>query len=259
MKETIIFIHGLTGTKRAFKKQMEYFHSTFHTYSYDLIGHGEHKGKNHEFTLENLVMQLEDFYEQNGIQEAHLCSLSYGCYPSAIFANKWGKKVKSLCFIGGHYNAQSQLFNVFQHYWKTRDEEYSTWLQNYANDIYPKVNRMDPYSAISKKIYYKYALELDQHIIKTALHHRLQFDLRTVLTHLSVPVLWVMGEHDTLYKSALVELNQVIPHVIYKEIKYAGHAANLFRPTCFQKIYENFLESHQNENNDFRILDHQTI
>lgn len=254
MKEAIIFIHGLTGTKRAFKKQMDYFNSKFYTYSYDLLGHGEHIGKDIEFTLENLVKQLEDFYEQNGIQEAHLCSLSYGCYPSAIFANKWKNKVKSLCFIGGHYNAPSQLFEVFQHYWEIRDEDYPSWLQNYSNDIYPKESVIDPYSTISKKIYYKYGLELDHHVLKESLQHRLHYDLRSVLTHLTIPVLWVMGEQDSLYKSTLTELKQVIPHVIYREIKHAGHAANLFRPNCFRKMYETFLGEHRIEKvNQYRI------
>ncbi|OAS89340.1 MULTISPECIES: alpha/beta fold hydrolase [Metabacillus] len=243
MKENIIFIHGLTGTKDAFKKPMEYFNRQFNTYSYNLLGHGEDRGKAVDFTLTNLVSQLEDFYEQEGLKEAHLCSLSYGCYPSTIFAKKWNNKVKSLCFIGGHYNSPSQLFDVFKHYWEIRHEDYPTWLRKYSHDIYPKESLLDPYSIISNKIYYKYGLELNDNILKSAIQHRLKYDLRSDLSLLKVPILWVMGDHDSMYKSTLTDLNTVIPHVIYKEIKHAGHAANMFRPSCFRDMYEEFLTS----------------
>jgi pimeloyl-ACP methyl ester carboxylesterase len=243
MEENIIFIHGLTGKKSAFKRQMEYFGQQYNTYSYQLLGHGEDRGKYVDFTLENLVKQLEDFFEQEGLKEAHICSLSYGCYPSTIFARKWKNKVKSLCFIGGHYNSPSQLFDVFQHYWEIRNEDYQTWLKRYAHDIYPKESMIDPYSIISKKIYVKYGLELDENILKNAIHHRLHYDLRSDLERIHVPILWVMGDHDFLYKSTLKDIKVIIPHVIYKEIKHAGHAANMFRPSCFRDMYEEFLTS----------------
>jgi pimeloyl-ACP methyl ester carboxylesterase len=220
---------------------MEYFEQRFNTFSYDLLGHGEDRGKVVDFTLENLVLQLEDFFEQEGLKEAHICSLSYGCYPSTIFANRWKRKVKSLCFIGGHYNSPSELFDVLKHYWEIRYEDYPTWLKKYSHDIYPKESILDPYSIISNKIYYKYGLELDENILKNAIHHRLQYDLRSDLSKLTIPILWVMGDHDSLYKSTLTDLKSVIPHVIYKEIKHAGHAANMFRPIVFREMYEEFL------------------
>lgn len=243
MKETIIFIHGLTGTTQAFKKQMEYFSDHFYTFSYSLLGHGEDRGQFVDFTLENLVRQLEDLYIQKELQDAHICSLSYGCYPSTIFAKKWPEKVKSLCYIGGHYNSSSLLFSIFKVYWKKRHEKYSDWLRQYSHDIYPKGGMLDPYAAISRKIYYKYGLELDESILKRAVDHRLTYDLRSDIRKLKVPVLWVMGEHDRLYKTSLYDLNTLLPHVVYKEIKHAGHAANLFRPNCFSDLYAEFLYS----------------
>ncbi|MGM7723265.1 alpha/beta fold hydrolase [Metabacillus sp. Hm71] len=243
MKENIIFIHGLTGTKNAFNKQKKHFDHSFNTYSYDLLGHGEDRGKVVDFTLDNLVAQLENLFEREGLNEAHLCSLSYGCYPSILFANKWKRKVNSLCFIGGHYNSPSPLFDVFKHYWEIRNEDYPSWLRKYSHDIYPKESVIDPYSIISRKIYYRYGLELDENILKIAIYHRLTYDLRSDISKISVPVLWVMGDHDSLYKSTLTDLETLLPHVIYKEIKHAGHAANMFRASCFNEMYEEFLHS----------------
>ncbi|MDE3840117.1 alpha/beta hydrolase [Bacillus methanolicus] len=245
MKEKIVFIHGLTGRKRAFHKEIDYFSQAYHTYAYDLLGHGEDRGKPVEFTLDNLVEQLEILFDQEGIEKAHICSLSYGCYPATIFANKWKENVLSLCYIGGHYNSPSPLFAVFQHYWDTSSENYSTWLKNYARDLFPKEGVVDPYSLVSSKVYYKYGLELDKGILKEAIGHRLFYDLRRDLKNINVPVLWVMGDHDFLYKSSIADLKKVIPHVQYKEIPHAGHTANLFRPKSFKKIYEDFLNGIQ--------------
>ncbi|MBD1378759.1 alpha/beta fold hydrolase [Metabacillus arenae] len=242
MKENIVFIHGLTGSKRAFHKEIDYFGHDYHTYAYDLVGHGKERGKAVEFTLDNLVKQLDILFEQEEIEKAHICSLSYGCYPSTIFSSKWKERVLSLCYIGGHYNSNSPLFEVFRHYWDSSNEDYSKWLKNYSEDLFPKEGVLDPYSFISAKLYYKYGLELDKGILKKAIGHRLEYDLRSDLKTINVPVLWVMGDHDSLYKSSIEDLTTVIPHVQYKEIHHAGHAANLFRPTAFKRIYEEFLK-----------------
>ncbi|MFC0272624.1 alpha/beta fold hydrolase [Metabacillus herbersteinensis] len=241
MRETIVFIHGLTGSKQAFRKQIAYLADSYNTYVYDLLGHGEDRGKAVDFTLKNLVKQLEDFFEEKGIERAHICSLSYGCYPSTIFANKWQDKVLSLCFIGGHYNSPSPLRDIFQQYWDCRNEPYPLWLKKYSHAIYPKDGLIDPYSIVSNKVYYKYGLELHKDILRDALEHRLNYDLRSDLASLTLPVLWVMGDHDSLYKSSLRDLDQVIPHVVYSELKHAGHAANLFQPNCFKEVYGVFL------------------
>ncbi|MFZ3589665.1 alpha/beta fold hydrolase [Bacillus sp. DJP31] len=243
MKETIVFIHGLTGTKRAFRKQIDHFKEDYKVYSYDLIGHGQYIGKNDvEFTLEQLVKQLERIFQENGIEKAHLCSLSYGCYPSIIFANKWREKVQSMCCIGGHYNSPSSLFSVFQDFWDKRSEPYELWLKKYTNAIYPKNRILDPYAIISRKVYYQFALDLKPDILINAIEHRLKYDLKNDLKQLQIPILWVMGDHDPLYKSCLQELDKINPQVFYKELKHAGHAANLFRPYCFSSLYEEFLQ-----------------
>lgn len=241
MKENIVFIHGLTGKKRAFLKQMKYFSKEYNTFAYDLLGHGEDRGKPVQFTLENLVKQLEIFFEIEGIEQAHICSLSYGCYPSTIFAKKWGQKVCSLCYIGGHYNSPSPLLEVFRYYWDCRNENYALWLKKYSHALYPKKGIVDPYSTISRVVFHKFGLELHEGILREALEHRLYYDLRSDLKKISVPVLWVMGDHDFLYKSCLGDLKKLLPHMKYREIPHAGHAANLFQTNYFNRIYDRFL------------------
>ncbi|MBS2971005.1 alpha/beta hydrolase [Metabacillus sp. KIGAM252] len=245
MMENIVFIHGLTGSRRAFKKQIDYFSRKYNTYAYDLLGHGEDRGKKTDFSLDGLVAQLEELYEREGIEKAHLCSISYGCYPSTIFASKYKEKVSSLCYIGGHYNSDSPLTYVLQHFHDNRYNDYPDWLRRYSKDLFPKSGVVDPYALISTKLYYKYGLELHEDVLKKAIEHRLDYDLKADLKQVGVPVLWIMGDHDNLFKSSITDLDEVIPHAFYKEIPHTGHAANMFRPFAFRRMYAEFLQGKQ--------------
>lgn len=245
MKENIVFIHGLTGSRRAFKKQMDYFSHEYNTYAYDLPGHGKDRGQEADFSLEHLMGQLEELYERKGIEKAHICSISYGCYPSTIFYEKWKGKVSSLCYIGGHYNSDSALSRVLQHFWIHDYGNYTEWLRNYSRDLFPKSSVMDPYAIISSKLYYKYGHDLHEKVLKDAIGHRLHYDLRSDLMKVAIPVLWIMGDHDQLFKSSITDLKEVIPHAEYKEIPHSGHAANMFRPIAFRRMYEEFLKKNQ--------------
>ncbi|WP_338779046.1 alpha/beta hydrolase [Metabacillus sp. FJAT-52054] len=245
MKENIVFIHGLTGSRRAFKKQMDYFSHKYNTYAYDLLGHGEDRGEITDFSLDGLVAQLEELYEREGIEKAHLCSISYGCYPSTIFASWYKEKVSSLCYIGGHYNSDSPLKLVLQHFRDNRYSDYPDWLRRYSKDLFPKSGVVDPYALISTRLYYKYGLELHEDVLKKAIEHRLDYDLKADLKQVDVPVLWIMGDHDNLFKSSITDLDEVIPHAFYKEIPHTGHAANMFRPFAFRRMYAEFLQGKQ--------------
>ncbi|CKG24536.1 2-succinyl-6-hydroxy-2%2C4-cyclohexadiene-1-carb oxylate synthase [Streptococcus pneumoniae] len=183
-----------------------------------------------------------NLYEKEGIQKAHICALSYGCYISTIFAQMHPEKVLSICHIGGHYNNPSLLYNVFQKFWEKRGDDYSKWLSQYANTIFPSgILKASPFAVISRNIYYRFGLQLHSSIIAQSLRHRLEFDLKSKLKSLPHPILWVMGEHDHLYKSCLFDLKSILPNVLYKEIPLAGHAANLFRPNYFHDLYARFL------------------
>jgi len=241
-KETIIFIHGLVGNDRAFKKEKIALSPHYRVISYNLLGHGDDKGTETPFRLDDLIHQLEEIYRIHRVEKAHLCTLSYGCYIGTIFASLFPQKVTSLCCIGGHYNNPSALFSVFEEFWNRRDEPYSRWLNAYTSKIFPLWSQgFDPSCFISKKVYYRLGLTMHPTVIVESLRHRIHFDLKARLKQLTHPVLWVMGGFDHLYKSCLYDLQTLVPHVIYREIPFAGHAAHLFRPDVFRSIYLRFL------------------
>ena len=129
----------------------------------------------------------------------------------------------------GHYNNPSRLYNVFQNFWEKRGDEYSKWLSQYANTIFPSgILKANPFAVISRNIYYRFGLQLHSSIIAQSLRHRLEFDLKSKLKSLPHPILWVMGEHDHLYKSCLFDLKSILPNVLYKEIPLADMQRTYF-------------------------------
>jgi pimeloyl-ACP methyl ester carboxylesterase len=240
-KDHVIFIHGLTGSNRAFK-HMNKHNENYHYISYDLLGHGKDAGNKLDFSIATLVEQLETIYNIHNIQSAHLCVLSYGCYVGIPFARKHPNKVLSLTVIGGHYNNPSRLFEIFNKYNRIENESYNKWLKAYANEIFPATSFFDKASFLSKKLYIHFGLKLDAAIIKQSLTERLSYNLKEDLAHLKLPILWCMGEEDHLYKDCIYDLKEIVPHVQYVEIKKAGHAANLFQPKQFEAIFLAFLK-----------------
>ena len=221
-------------------KEHKRFSTSYNIITYDLLGHGDDKGEAIEFSLQRLVDQLLNLYEKKAFKSSYLRFKLRLLYLYHFCTNA-PRKVLSICHIGGHYNNPSLLYSVFQNFWEKRGDDYSKWLSQYANTIFPSgILKANPFAVISRNIYYRFGLQLHSSIIAQSLRHRLEFDLKSKLKSLPHPILWVMGEHDHLYKSCLFDLKSILPNVLYKEIPLAGHAANLFRPNYFHDLYDRF-------------------
>ncbi|WP_439020436.1 alpha/beta fold hydrolase [Bacillus thuringiensis] len=63
MKDNIVFLHGITGDRNAFKTEYEYLKSAYDCWWYDFPGYGfDTLGKDVPFSLEILVEQLNSGY-----------------------------------------------------------------------------------------------------------------------------------------------------------------------------------------------------
>jgi pimeloyl-ACP methyl ester carboxylesterase len=236
--QTIIFLHGLVGNHNAFRKEMDELSTDYHVVTYDLLGHGEDRGVEASFTLENLLQQLDQVFQQSGIEQAHLCSLCFSSYIANAYAYRYPTKVLSLTHIGGHYNNPSPLFDTFQLLWDTQSLPYEQWI----NQIASRINWKSPFAKESIEIFTQYAKKMHPSILKQAFQIRLQLDIKRILREIQHPVLWIMGEYDYLYKSAIYDLHQVIPHVHYVEIPNAGHVVQAYQSRLFVDIYKQFLQ-----------------
>lgn len=240
VKETIIFLHGVVGNKHAFKNEMEELKDQYKLIAYDYYD-PDTLGQDHPFSLELLLEQLYSQYKNNGIMAAHLCTLSFGCIPAMAFAKKYPDMVKSLTFVGGYFcNVPSTLHTKRTQLYKEKQElDYKTWLKRYAKSLNPNKKQIHE---DSEAIFLKYASMLDPAILEKATKLQLEFDTRNTLKGINLPILWVMGEYDELYKETLFEMKHYVPHVEYEELKKAGHAAHIHQPAQFIYVFKRFLK-----------------
>jgi pimeloyl-ACP methyl ester carboxylesterase len=242
--EALIFIHGIVGDHRVFKKQFARFSLDYHVIAYDLLGHGEDRGGAVPFSINDLVDELLTVYKETGLQKAHLCSVSYGSYIANAFASEYPEKVLTLCHIGGYYNNPSRLLDTFIELWETRHEEYHEWVKRISLSLNPDTNSMpNPFAEESQRIWYECGIQIHRFILQEWIEQCVFFDIKSRLTQLVHPVLWIMGEYDYLYKTSLHDLKDIIPQVEYIEIPRAGHVAHIFQPYHFEIAYRRFLQA----------------
>ncbi|GAB6422837.1 alpha/beta hydrolase [Bacillus luti] len=245
-KQNIIFLHGITGNRNAFQKEYEYLKDTYNCLWYDFPGYGDDTlGVDLPFTLDLLVEQLDNEYTKAGIESAHICTLSFGCLPAMAFAHKYPEKVDSLMFSGGYCNVPSQ-FQTNLKYLIESKEEYSNedWVKQYGILQNPNNKAINE---DCEAIFFKYGQLLHPNVFEKAVRIQLEFDSEKVLKAIKCPILWVMGEYDNLYKGTLYKVNEWAPHVVYKELKGAGHVAHIHEPKQFMVEYEAFLRNITNQ------------
>jgi len=240
MKEAIIFLHGMVGNQSVFKKEKEKLKKQYYCISYDFYN-SESLGVDHPFSLEILLEQLYDQYKKHNIKRAHICTLSFGCIIGMAFARKYPDMVISLTFIGGYCSGvPSELqTNRIQLLKEKSNFEYEEWLRKFANSVNTNKEQIPE---DSEDIFVKSALLLHPNVFEKALRLQLEFDSRAALLELKMPILWVMGEYDELYKETLKDLKKYVPHVDYKEIKCAGHVAHIHQPEQFMIFFKQFLQ-----------------
>jgi 2-succinyl-6-hydroxy-2,4-cyclohexadiene-1-carboxylate synthase len=238
-KETIIFLHGIVGNKNAFKLEMERLENQYHCFAYDFYNPADLEDM--EFSLEFLVDQLYSHFIKEKIEKAHLCTLSFGCIVATAFAKRYPDMVMSMTFVGGYLcNVPSQYhWNVERVLAEKEQWEYDKWIEYCASLLNPNSVQL---AEDSEKIYRDYALQLEPGIFEQALRIQLEFDSSSALTGIHLPILWVMGEYDELFKSTLMSLHQLIPHVEYYELKHAGHAAHAHQHVQFMSVFQSFLK-----------------
>ncbi|WCK53172.1 alpha/beta hydrolase [Aneurinibacillus sp. Ricciae_BoGa-3] len=244
--EAIIFIHGLVGNHTVFKEQVAALSKCYYTVAYDMLGHGAEKGIAVNFEMANLVNELLAVYNRLQIQQANICSLSFGTYIANEFAYQYPEKVTSLCHIGASYDNPSFFHEELIKVWNKREIHYRDWLQYYACKMNPNNPVMrDPYAYKSRKIFQKYGGEIASSVVMQALHYMLFGRVRSRLSKIKRPFLWVMGEYDHIRKTCLYDLHDILPEVIYIELPGTPHVAHLYQTELFNQTYQRFLLQHK--------------
>ncbi|MED3915601.1 alpha/beta hydrolase [Priestia megaterium] len=239
MKDAIIFLHGIVGNHSVFAKEMDVLKKDYYCTSYDFYPL-KNVNLDDSFSLQVFVEQLYTHYIQMNIKKAHLCALSFGCLIALSFVQKYPHMVASLTFIGGYCCNVPSVYhtNLLQLMNRRRQLSYNEWLKECVRALNP--NRKEILED-SEAIFLESARLLQPSLFERIVRINLGVNSEFVLREVNVPILWIMGEYDELYKGTLGNLKQYVPHVQYREIKRAGHVAHIHQHLQFMLIFKRFL------------------
>ena len=97
--EPIIFIHGIGSRKHTWDGVIRELKNEYECISYDLRGHGESKVGESEFTLNDLVEDVEKLRTHLNIHKVHLVGHSLGGMIGPSYARKYQDRVISITLL----------------------------------------------------------------------------------------------------------------------------------------------------------------
>ena len=92
----LFLTHGIGAAKNAWRFMISELSKHFTVVTYDLRGHGNSPVRNKNFTLEDLVLDLEKIREQTNIEKGHFMGHSLGGMIAPAYAKKFPDRVLSV-------------------------------------------------------------------------------------------------------------------------------------------------------------------
>ncbi|WP_304863876.1 alpha/beta fold hydrolase [Faecalibaculum rodentium] len=102
----LILLHGNGEDRSYFRHQIKDLQTLRHVYALDTRGHGQSQRGTAPFNLNRFVRDLEEFMDQNGIEQADLLGFSDGANIALTFALKHPDRVTKLILAGGNLNPE---------------------------------------------------------------------------------------------------------------------------------------------------------
>lgn len=97
-KETLVLLHGFTGSIATWKKVISFLPSTFKILAIDLIGHGKTDSpiESSRYHMKQQVNDLEDLFSQLNLDSFNLLGYSMGGRVALSYASAYPHRIKRL-------------------------------------------------------------------------------------------------------------------------------------------------------------------
>lgn len=105
-KEPLILLHGNGEDNTYFQNQIEYFKDKYHVYAIDSRGHGKSPRGTAPLTIDQFVLDLNNFMISHDISSAIILGFSDGANTAMKFALRYPSKVKCLIINGGNLDTK---------------------------------------------------------------------------------------------------------------------------------------------------------
>ena len=74
----ILFLHGYLSNGKSFNRQIPYFSREFEVFCPDMKGFGENLGMEKPYSLDDYILDMQEYMYKNGIKKPHVIAHSFG-------------------------------------------------------------------------------------------------------------------------------------------------------------------------------------
>jgi pimeloyl-ACP methyl ester carboxylesterase len=227
------------------KNQVEYFSRNYYCITYDIRGLGEHPAEDVQFTIEDLVDQLEDVISDSRVNHPIICGLSMGGYIAlrAVERNEANYRGLILCDTKSEPDNDEGRLKRAAAIKKINSEGIQKFAEGFITPLFApeSIERLgNEFVAILSR-----SMNSDPSGVKGCL---LAMAARTSTTgylqNIKIPVLVLSGEKDSLTPPSLMEQMALkIKGAEFHIIPGAGHLAPFEQPSVVNKLIIKFLSA----------------
>ncbi len=248
-EETIVFIHGLMGSKMLWRSLMQYYMADYRVIALDMPGlFVEQRLKTKRHTFRELSNWLELFLEHLQVDRFHLVAHSVGCGVATHFASSRPSMVSSIALLN-HLDVCSES-NVGS----VRGTD------GYLEDRMPTVlDSLDAWNSLFDKMFYmppKIPQVIQRYRFRSFMKHydgfvRVVEELNELkpmalsyLRKLKCPVLTINSTHDPFSSEAFYEtLKHQVPWGRHEMIERCGHMSFIEKHDQIVNCHQEFIKS----------------
>lgn len=239
----VVFIHGIGGSTKTWKKQIDDFSQNHNILLLDLAGHGNSKDEESDHNLLNIPQEIKNVLDVLNIDKAHFVGMSLGTLVLIFYAMIFPDTVLSLT-LGGAITklTVSGKFTVWLAQKTKKILPHKAISRIFATVLMPKKNHEK-----SRKIFIRESLKMKKEelvlwintldIVKYA---EMYIDILQNIKN--IPIMYIMGSEDHIFLKGTEEVARQTSAKI-QVIKNCGHVCTIERYKEFNRIALDFIEN----------------
>ena len=238
--EWVLFIHGMGGSIKTWKYQLEDYSKKYNLLLIDLIGHGKSKIEKinkKEYLPYVCAKKIDEILLFENISKVHIVSMSLGTLVALEYYKNFISKVSSLVLSGCIINLNKKreiLLNCVRTFKQIIPKEilYNT----FALLIMPKKNHEK-----SRKIFIRESKKMNDMQFKYWIDSmaKSQEYLNSYIKKINeknIPILFISGKEDYFFFCGIEKLCDKIKNFDFKVLKNCGHVCSIENPQEFNNI-----------------------
>jgi len=251
-RQTLIFVHGLSGSSSAWREYENQFKEKFNIISFDLRGHGKSiklRGREN-YEIENFAEDINNLLEHLSVKKFILVSHSFGTLVALEFLAKYQEKVASAIFLSPNFSigkTKSEkvikpLINILS--WMAA--LFPSWRKKGRHIDYSKYQNTGDWN-LRRMI-----ADISNTGVKNFLYcanNSYKFNREDFLRQIKIPALLIHGKNDTIFSAAnSVKMAKKIEKAELILLDNANHIIVFNNFAEVSRAIKNFAEKTNNTN-----------